>query len=176
METYSDNVFFIFSCNDITKIIEPIRSRCVAFNFNKPDKKEILGKLTSICEKEKVSLTKEALEKIINVYYPDIRSMVMCIQSGEGVEGKLLIYNEALQKLKSKDVEYFRQKIFSQELDLFGFNNFLFEYFFNTHKALGLDKTGKILLLLADTEKSIQIGATVEIVFTSNLLEIMKLL
>jgi replication factor C small subunit len=176
METYSDNVFFIFSCNDITKIIEPIRSRCVAFNFNKPDKKEILERLTSICKKELVSLSEEALTKIINVYYPDIRSMVMCIQSGEGVEVKLKTYNEALIKLKAKDVEYFRQKIFSQELDLFGFNNFLFEYFFNTHKVLGLDKTGKILLLLADTEKSIQIGATVEIVFTSNLLEIMKLL
>lgn len=176
METYSDNVFFIFSCNDITKIIEPIRSRCVSFNFNKPDKKEILERLTSICKKEEISLSEEALNKIINVYYPDIRSMVMCIQSGEGVESRLGVFNEALTKLKAKDVEYFRQKIFSQELDLFGFNNFLFEYFFNTHKTLGLDKTGEILLLLADTEKFLNIGGNLDIVFMANLLSIMKIL
>ena len=33
IETYSDNCFFIFTCNDISKITEPIRSRCVLINF-----------------------------------------------------------------------------------------------------------------------------------------------
>ncbi|GAG64276.1 unnamed protein product, partial [marine sediment metagenome] len=42
IETYSDNCFFIFTCNDISKITEPIRSRCVLVNFDKPGKVEIL--------------------------------------------------------------------------------------------------------------------------------------
>jgi replication factor C small subunit len=179
MEEYSDNCFFIFSCNNLSHIIEPIRSRCVSFNFSKPDKKEIQKRLINISELEEVELSEIELQKTIDIFYPDIRSMIMSIQDkkmGGGLEGKLKVFNEALLKLKAKDIEYFRQKIFSQELDIFGFNVFLFDYFFTNHKILGLEKTSKILFLLADTERSMNIGNNIEIIFASNLLEIFKLL
>jgi replication factor C small subunit len=177
MEEYSNNAFFIFCCNDVSKIIEPIRSRCVVFNFNKPDKDLIFNRLKLINEKEETNLKETEIQKLIQIFYPDIRSMIMSIQDtkmGGGIDVMNKLFGEALIKLKNKDIQYFKEKIYSQELDLFRFNNFLFDYFFANHKVLGLEKTGKILLLLADTEKSLNIGCNLEIVFTANLLEIMK--
>ena len=179
MEEYSNNVFFIFTANDLNKIIEPIRSRCVIFNFNKPDKKKILNRLINICELENIDFSENECNDIINTFYPDIRSMVMSLQDkklGGGIQNKLNIFDEALIKLKNKDIQYFKEKIFSQELEVMSFNTYLFDYFFNNHRTLGLDKTGKILMLLADTEKSEAIGGNIEIIFTSNLIQIMNIL
>lgn len=179
IEEYSDNVFFIFTANDLSKIIEPIRSRCVLFNFNKPDKKEILTKLINICELENINFNENECLDILNLYYPDIRSMVMCLQDkklGGGIEKKLLIFDEALIQLKAKNFDYFKEHIYSQELDLLRFNSYLFKYFFNNYKVYGLDKIGKILLLLADNEKAMNIGVTAEIVVTANLIQIMQIL
>lgn len=179
MEEYSENVFFIFTANDISKVIEPIRSRCVLFNFNKPDKQNILNRLINICELEGIDFTENDCKDILNLYYPDIRSMVMSLQDkklGGGINNKLIVFNEALLKLKAKDFNYFKEKIYSQELDMYEFNKFLFNYFFNNHKVFGLDKISKILILLADTEKCQNIGANVEIIGMSNLLQIMNIL
>ena len=41
METYASNVFFILTCNNINKVIEPLQSRCLKVAFTYPDKKEV---------------------------------------------------------------------------------------------------------------------------------------
>jgi len=180
METYSDNCFFILSCNDFSKIIEPIRSRCRAFNFNKPDKQQIIEKLWIIIEQEKIDLTDEDVVYLCDSRYPDIRMMILDLQAMKTqitpVSDKLRGFVEAVNKLKNKDVEYFKQAIYSQELDLQGFNKHLFSYVLNNHKIIGIEKAGKIALLLADNEKSWQQGVNFEIVFFANLLEIMRII
>jgi len=180
METYSDNCFFIFSCNDLSKIIDPIRSRCVAFNFNKPDKSSIIKRLEEIGLEEEIDLQSGEIAKIVDFRYPDLRLMILDLQSkkidSRGILERLEGYSEAYVKLKERDLEYFKRKIYSQELDLYGFNNYLFTQVLELHKVIGLDKAGKIALLLADNEKSWQQGCNTEIIFFANLLEIMKLI
>jgi len=179
METYSDNCFFILSCNDLSKITEPIRSRCRAFNFNKPDKSEICKRLKHIVLQEKQDLDDEEIAQICDLRYPDMRLMILDIQAkktqANPICGRLRGYAEAVDRIKTKDIEYFKQAIYSQELDLDEFNKYLFSYVLNNHKVIGFERAGKVALLLADNEKSWQQGANFEIVFFANLLEIMKI-
>jgi DNA polymerase III delta prime subunit len=179
METYADNCFFILSCNDLSKIIEPIRSRCVSFSFSKPDKTAIRKRLEYIAKQEGITLSSEETAKISDLRHPDIRLMIRDVWTKK-IDARYLAtqataLSEALCHLKSKDIEYFKQKIYSQELDLFEFNNYLFMYLLENHKVIGLEKASKIAFILADNEKCWQQGCNQEIIFFSNLLEVMKI-
>lgn len=54
MEMYSQTTRFAFACNDSTKIIEPLQSRCAVLRFTKLTDADILKKILEICEKEQV--------------------------------------------------------------------------------------------------------------------------
>lgn len=179
METYSDNCFFIFSCNDLSKIIEPLRSRCVPIGFDRPDKSEILSRLELICNLEKYTVPIEDISELIEKKYPDIRSMITSIQMAI-MTGKPIVwdkeYLEFLSAMQKKDIPYLYEKSFSNNFDILGFNRWLFKYIFDNYKTIGLNLCSKISLLLADTEKSWNLGANLQIIFITNIIEISKLL
>jgi replication factor C small subunit len=81
MEKYSSNCKFLLTANDETKIIEPILSRCKVFRVTELPKEKILERLKFICESESVVYEVPALKKIIDIYYPDMRSMINELQS-----------------------------------------------------------------------------------------------
>ena len=78
IEEYSNNTRFIFTCNNVGKIIEPIRSRCMEINLSNPDKHAILSKLDEIAKLEEVDA--KVVPEIIESNYPDMRSMIMSLQ------------------------------------------------------------------------------------------------
>ena len=80
MEEYSGNCRFIFTCNNIGKIIEPIRSRCLEIDLSQPDDEEIAGYLMKIIESEQIKLKVGDIVELMRVNYPDIRSMVNGLQ------------------------------------------------------------------------------------------------
>jgi len=80
METYSSNVFFVLTCNNLEKVILPIQSRCVYIDFARPDKKEIEKYLIGICDLEEIKYTKEGIKHLINIHYPSIRNCVRDLQ------------------------------------------------------------------------------------------------
>jgi len=179
METYSDNCFFIFSCNDIGKISEPIRSRCVGVNFENPNKADILNRLEYICEKEDIKANEEVLAKLIDTFYPDIRSVIVRLQQHK-IDGLPINFDEKefkdfLEAINKKDITYLYEKTYS-DLPIIEFNKWLFVYLFNNWQKIGLDKTAKISLLLADTEKAWNLGTNLPIVFLSNIIEISRIL
>ena len=53
MEKYSNNIRFIITCNDNSKIIAPIQSRCATYQFSKLDDKHIFMALNRILKIEK---------------------------------------------------------------------------------------------------------------------------
>ena len=55
---------FILIANNLSKIIEPIQSRCVVFKFTKISTKEILSQLKSISKKEKIKTDEKGLNII----------------------------------------------------------------------------------------------------------------
>ncbi len=58
------HVIFIFATTEPTKIIPTIVSRCERFNFTKLSDVQIQEAIKNICEKENVSINKEALKSI----------------------------------------------------------------------------------------------------------------
>jgi len=70
METYAGNAFFIMTCNNVNKIIEPLKSRCVQIPFAYPDKTEIYKYLEMICEKEELPYTEDGIKILIDLNYP----------------------------------------------------------------------------------------------------------
>ena len=81
METSSRTSRFILICNQAGKIIEPIQSRCAIFRFSKLDRKAMIEHLCFIAKKEKVSLTPEASERIVDYAEGDLRHAINALQT-----------------------------------------------------------------------------------------------
>ncbi|MFW6025481.1 MAG: hypothetical protein ACOCRX_03995, partial [Candidatus Woesearchaeota archaeon] len=97
MEKYSSNCRFIMSCNYINKVNEAIQSRCSKFKFQLPEKQEIFDRIKTIVEKENVNISNDNLISLINKHYPDIRSIVVKLQSLHS-NGKEITYNDINQE------------------------------------------------------------------------------
>lgn len=179
METYSNNCFFIMSCNDVSKIIEPIRKgRVIAIDFSKPPKAQIVNRLQVICKKESLKYSVDELSRLVENNYPDIRSMVMSLQVGK-IEGKdtlvdIFSYQEFMKAIKDKNVNYLYESVFSNKFDMKGFVRYYFEKLFQVSEKVPLDRLTRVASLLADIEKNWSLGANLEIVFLANILEIMN--
>tara|TARA_B100000287_G_scaffold113980_1_gene106144 strand:- start:2222 stop:3166 length:945 start_codon:yes stop_codon:yes gene_type:complete len=82
IEEYHSNCRFIFTCNFINRLIEPIHSRCtvVDFRINKSEQQVLSAaffqRLKDILEKESIEYQDKVLAKLINRYYPDWRRLL----------------------------------------------------------------------------------------------------
>ena len=81
METSSRTSRFILICNQSSKIIEPIQSRCAIFRFSRLDKQAMKEHLQSIAHKEKVNLLPQAAEKIVDYSEGDLRHAINALQT-----------------------------------------------------------------------------------------------
>lgn len=72
MEEYNETRF-CFTCNESSKIIETIQSRCLIFRFKSISDENMYSRLEYICKNEKVNYNKEGLESIIHISQGDIR-------------------------------------------------------------------------------------------------------
>jgi len=76
IEEASNNCRFIFTANNLNRIIDPLRSRCFVIQLTNPPVEGIRERLEYICEKEGIEIDDKKLDKLIEIYYPDIRSMI----------------------------------------------------------------------------------------------------
>jgi len=67
MEKYSDICKFIFICDQLSKIIEPIRSRCILLRAPLPTNEQILEILITISDLEKIKISLYEFNEIINL-------------------------------------------------------------------------------------------------------------
>lgn len=93
MEMYSLNTRFIFTCNYVERIIEPLQSRCQVIKIVSPSKPAIAGHLANICDEEEITYDIKDIVKIVNKHYPDIRKMLNTLQASN-VDGNLVINNK----------------------------------------------------------------------------------
>ena len=80
IEKYGDTTRFAFTCNDSSKIIEGIQSRCITFYYKRLDKEQIEQKLKKICEREQVKYDDEGIESLLFVSQGDLRAAINNLQ------------------------------------------------------------------------------------------------
>jgi DNA polymerase III delta prime subunit len=81
IETYSLNARFIFTCNYLERIIDPIQSRTTIFELLPPSMKEVALRCFQILDLEKIEYTKPNIADIVKKTYPDIRKTLNLLQS-----------------------------------------------------------------------------------------------
>ena len=80
METYSKKTRFCLICNYVTKIIEPIASRCVKLRFQLLDEKSISIKIKDICKKENIKYDESIISTLIELSSGDMRKIISLLQ------------------------------------------------------------------------------------------------
>lgn len=178
MEEYSSTCFFIFTANDVSKIIEPIQSRCTLISFERPNKADIFNRLSEICTTECIVASDQEIQDLIDHNYPDIRSMVKTLQNAK-IEGKSIIidkqeYQAFLNAIKSGDITYIYNKVYSGDFDIYGYNRWLFTHIFMNSGSY--TNVGEIALCCAEVEKGFSIGVNAPIIFIANMTKISKLM
>lgn len=81
MEKFSANCRFILTCNYIERIDGAVKSRCKKYSFDQFSKDRLLQLVGRILVKEKYKAPKAGVEKIIDAFYPDIRSCINELQT-----------------------------------------------------------------------------------------------
>jgi len=73
---------FIFTCNYISSIPDPVQSRFTPYTFSQIPKEFAMKFLSDILTDEKIKFDEKSVKLIIDGFYPDIRKMVNAIQKG----------------------------------------------------------------------------------------------
>ena len=82
VEEFHTNCRFIFTCNFINKIIEPLHSRCTVVDFRiKPEQAtglqgQFFTRLKTILDHEQIKYEDKVLAKLTKRYYPDWRRLI----------------------------------------------------------------------------------------------------
>ncbi|XP_059164192.1 replication factor C subunit 4-like [Physella acuta] len=88
MERESKTTRFCLICNYVSRIIEPITSRCAKFRFKALAEDILSSRLKAICEGEGVSIEDSAVEAVIKTSEGDMRKAIMTLQSASRLCGK----------------------------------------------------------------------------------------
>ncbi|KAJ0165275.1 Replication factor C subunit 2 [Colletotrichum tanaceti] len=87
METYSKITRFCLICNYVTRIIDPLASRCSKFRFKSLDQGNAKKRLEDIAENEGVQLEDGALDALIKCSEGDLRKAITFLQSAARLVG-----------------------------------------------------------------------------------------
>lgn len=82
IEEYSDTTIFLFSTNDIHKIIDSIKSRCVKLHINGGTPQQCINVLKKIVINENIDIDPINAKEIVVKNFPDIRKMINELQQG----------------------------------------------------------------------------------------------
>ena len=81
MEIWSNTTRFALACNQSSKIIEPIQSRCAIVRFMKLTHTEVLQQVRSVAAKESVPYDDSGLEAITFTADGDMRQALNNLQA-----------------------------------------------------------------------------------------------
>jgi len=89
METYSKITRFCLICNYVTRIIDPLASRCSKFRFKSLDQGNAKKRLEEIAEKEGVPIDDGAVDALIRCSEGDLRKAITFLQSAARLVGAI---------------------------------------------------------------------------------------
>lgn len=178
METYASNALFILTANVESKIIEPIKSRCVSINFSKPEKEDIKKYLENVCIKESLEYDEQGLEYVVEVNYPSIRNAIKQLQvlyaEGKNVTKGNVVKREQeeYEKLynyiiKDYDWKAVRDYVFTNNVDVQSLNKYIWGRSVSESNI-------KHIQITCSNEKNFKSGADPIVVFVTSLIDMVK--
>lgn len=186
IEEFSKNTRFIFTTNNVHKIIEPIRSRCstISFKFESKERQHAAVAMLKRCEQilstEGIEYDKKVIAAMVTRYFPDFRKTLNEIQR-VGAKGKITpedlveqgtTFDDLIEALKAKKFSDVRKWV-SRNVD--SDPQITFRYFFDNAVSLFQGSTiPEVILLTAQYQlQSVQV-IDKEINTTAFLIEVMS--
>ena len=179
---------FILIANNVSKIIQPIQSRCAAFKFTSVSEQDVIARLEEIAKKEKVKTDKKGLKAIYEYTDGDLRHAINLMQATASLGGiteenvkvsagltKTSDVDEVLKIALSGKVVEAREKMI-ELIKVYGMSESDFLKYLNS--AVFKSKHGKlsdILQVIAKYDYRILVGANSEIQLSAMLAELAKL-
>lgn len=189
IEEFSETCRFILTCNNISKIIEPIRSRCEVNDFNFNDEKiktemvpKIYKRLCGILNAENVQFNDEALKKLSLMYFPDIRHMIKLCQQFSSMYGCVTdeifrfrqIEEELIELIIGKKVTAARKYIIDKSYDYDQLYRFLFDRI--PSKISDPNDRGRAILCIEEYMTRSKDSLDKEITFTACIIKLCEVL
>lgn len=185
IEATEANCRFIFTTNNLSKIIDPIKSRCqlVDFNFSpKETKNMIVSMFKRVCwilDNEKVKYDKKVLAEFVQSTYPDFRKTLNELQKyvkmHDEIDDKIFLSSDQsvmgnlIEELKARKFNNIRKIATSLDPDQFygDFYKQIEEYLDNSCKPT-------IILLLSQYVYESSLSVNKEITLMGFLVSLMK--
>jgi len=89
MEKYMATCRLILCCTSTSKVIEPLRSRCLAIRVPAPSKEEVISVLNFVAKKEGVGLPSELAGRIADMSEGNMRKAILTLESLKVKHGNL---------------------------------------------------------------------------------------
>lgn len=105
METYSKITRFCLICNYVTRIIDPLASRCSKFRFKRMDEGDALKRVNEIAVKEGVKMEPGAAETLIKCSEGDLRKAITFLQSAARLVGAVTVKDVEEKEEDSMDLD-----------------------------------------------------------------------
>ena len=119
MEDYVHRSRFILCCNELDKVIAPIKSRCSNIFLKSPTSKMVKERLKFILESEDVKYSESDLNDYINVFYvpdKDFRRVINELQSNS-IDNELLATEKHIYPEYQRFYELFSKMDFDVQYD-----------------------------------------------------------
>lgn len=97
METYSNVTRFCLVCNYITRIIDPLASRCSKFRFKSLTNEHALGRLEYVAQQENCQIEDGVLEQILDISGGDLRKAITYLQSATRLQLSYQMMDEDIE-------------------------------------------------------------------------------
>lgn len=179
---------FILIANNISKIIDPIQSRCATFKFTSVSSDDVISRLEMIAKKEKVKAEKKGLKAIYEYSQGDLRHAINLLQAtaslGEITEEnvkstagltKTTDVDEVLKIALSGKLSEAREKMI-ELIKVYGMSESDFLKYFNSAVFKTKNQNiSEIIKIVAKYDYRILVGANPEIQLSAMLAEITNL-
>lgn len=160
MTDYTGTTRFALACNDSSKVIEPIQSRCAIMRFTRLEDGQVLARLMRVAEAERLEVEQKAYEALIYIADGDMRQALNNLQATAAGYG-VVTYDAVFQVCDQPQPEVIRDIVkcslsgdftgATSRLDILwtkGYSPFdLASSLYRTVSDLGLDEMTQLAIL-----------------------------
>ena len=179
---------FILIANNVSKIIEPIQSRCATFKFTSVSEEDVVARLEEIAKKEKIKADEKGLEAIYDYSEGDMRHAINLLQAASSLGAvteanvkssagltKASDVDDVLKITLSGKVTDAREKMI-ELIKVYGMSESDFLKYLNSAVFKSKhEKLAEILEVIAKYDYRILVGANSEIQLSAMLAELASL-